>query len=130
MTKQLNMETGRQVIETINRLSQLAQLNSTDANSKAETAGLTELLRNQLFEHAGHLMGCWFAIETEYQPLCNTLASVLNRAQGIQAQRNPESAKANTTATVEETALEESRIAPAGTPIVLSPNFRKGPAKR
>jgi len=94
MQKPLDMEAGKQIIDAISRLAQLAgngeadsKIITLDANANAEKAGLVEYIKNQLFEHAGHLMGCWFAVKNEYEPLCNSFASILNRAEGIRAQR-------------------------------------------
>lgn len=88
------MEAGKQIIDAISRLTQLtgngdadSKIITLDKNAEAEKAGLREYVKNQMFEHAGHLMGCWFAIKNEYEPLCNTFASILNRAEGIRAQR-------------------------------------------
>lgn len=87
------MEKGKQIIDAINRLTQLSgtegdsKIITLDKNAEAEKAGLREFLKNQLFEHAGFLMGCWFAVKNEYEPLCNTMASILNRAHAIQALR-------------------------------------------
>jgi hypothetical protein len=88
------MEAGKQIIDAISRLSQLvgngeadSKIITLDANANAEKAGLVEYIKNQMFEHAGHLMGCWFAIKNEYEPLCNAFASMTNRAEGIRAQR-------------------------------------------
>jgi hypothetical protein len=94
MQKPLDMEAGKQIIDAISRLANLtggaeadSKIITLDKNAEAEKAGLREYIKNQLLEHAGHLMGCWFAVKNEYEPLCNSFASIINRAEGIRAQR-------------------------------------------
>ncbi len=142
MQKNLELETGKQLVESINRLVQLQTLNADDANSKAEAAGLEAYIRNTLFEHAGALMGHWYAVRTEYEPLCNAFASIANRAFAIQAQRRQIDAAAQAavkqeTGTVTEGDAmaplpgESNLIAPEGAPLILKGNFGGKPkAKR
>jgi hypothetical protein len=94
MQKPLDMEAGKQIIDAISRLAQLtgngeadSKIITLDKNAEAEKAGLREYIKNQMFEYSGHLMGCWFAVKNEYEPLCNAAASIINRAEGIRAQR-------------------------------------------
>jgi hypothetical protein len=142
MQKQLDMETGKQVIESINRLQQLNQLNSTDANSIAEAKGLEEYLKNQLFEHAGFLLGCWYAVRTEYEPLCNVFANITNRAAAINQQKQAlqqvaqsrDPVKDEPSKIVEGDPMaplpgESNLIAPEGAPLILKGNFRGPPTK-
>ena len=136
------METGKQLIDAMTRLTQLAKLDSKDANAKAEEAGLQEYMRNHLFEHAGHLLGCWFAIKNEYEPLCNAFASIANRAQGIQRQRlNAEAALAAQDETPADAVVTEADpmakvegetdlVAPPGAPMILKPQFNGGKRKK
>jgi hypothetical protein len=133
MNKSLELAEGRQLIDSVARLAQLSNSNngsSTDANSEAEKAGLREYIKNQLFEHAAYVLGCWFAVKSEYEPLCNAFASIANRAKSIQAQRAAasEQADAPTPTPTEATPTEEPRelVAPPGAPLVLSrPILRK-----
>ena len=126
------MEEGKQIIDAISRLNTLggedSKIVTLDKNAEAEKAGLREYLKNTLLEHAGHLVGCWFAVKNEYEPLCNVFANITNRAEGIRAQRlaaeaDPrlggqvtESAKESAPAAAEE---PRDLVAPPGTPLVL-----------
>jgi len=89
MTSPLPLEKGKQLIDSLTRLRQLAdsKLGTLDKNAEAEQRGTIEFVRSQLFDHAEHLLGCWWAVQNEYQPLCNAVASMLTRANAIQAQR-------------------------------------------
>jgi hypothetical protein len=141
MHTSLEMEAGEQIIASVSRLDQLAKLDSKEPNAIAEAAGLQEHIKNQLFQHAGHLLGCWFTIKNEYEPFCNVFASISNRATHIlqqraareaaltakQAEQQPE--QAATTAIVDEMAPlpgESNLVAPEGAPLILTPEFRKG----
>jgi hypothetical protein len=138
MNKPLDIEVGKQIIDAVNRLSQLdgtdGKIITLDKNLEAEKNGLREYVRNQLFEHAGHLLGCWFAVRNEYEPLCQAVSSLLNRAAGIDAQRKATQsalsptqgdADAGPVAVVDELAPapgESELVAPPGTPLVLKPH--------
>lgn len=56
--------------------------------SDAEVAGLTEYLANRLLEFAPELLGCWFVVRNEYEPLIGTIATVMNRVESTNTLRN------------------------------------------
>jgi len=138
MNKPLTMEVGKQIIDAISRLNSLggedSKIVTLDKNAEAEKAGLREYLKNVLLEHAGHLVGCWFAVKNEYEPLCNVFANITNRAEGIRAQRlaaeaDPRLGGPVTSPDSGAPAQEAPRdlVAPPGTPLVLGkiPTNRK-----
>jgi hypothetical protein len=139
MTSNLEAPRAKKIIDAINRFAQLAKLDSKEPNAVAEQAGIETFLKNELFEHAGHLLGCWVAVENEYEPLCNVLAKISYRAQSVRDQRAASEAAARAAeqpAAAEESKVTESNslaplpgesnlVAPAGAPLILTPKFRK-----
>lgn len=143
MQKPLELEKGKQIIDSIDRLAQLQSMKDKTPNDTAEANGLVEFLKNALFEHAASLMGCWYAVRTEYEPLCNAFAHIASRADSINRQKAAIERKVR--GQVEEAAApvitegelppadpmapvagESNLIAPEGAPMILTPQFRKG----
>lgn len=78
---QLAVALGR--LEDIKQLSALSKTREVEA----EAMGLVEFLSVQLIDHASELLGCWFVVKAEYEPLCNAVLPIVNRANSIIAQR-------------------------------------------
>jgi hypothetical protein len=69
-----------------------------DPGNEAEKVALTEALATGLLTHADELLGCWFAVKDEYEPLTLGLAALLRRSGNINAaiaQRSTPSPKSN-----------------------------------
>ena len=54
--------------------------------SDAELKGLTEFIATQAVEHIDELIGCWFTIRDEYEPILNLISRVGQRVNSINAQ--------------------------------------------
>lgn len=70
-------------LEDIKNLSAL----STTREVEAEALGLVEFLSKELIDHAPEMLGCWFVVKAEYEPLCNALVPMVNRCNSIISQR-------------------------------------------
>lgn len=49
---------------------------------KAEHAGLKSYLSETLLSHAGELLACYSVVHNEYQPLLQSIATIVRRISG------------------------------------------------
>jgi len=76
----IRQEEAAKVAHAIRRLRVLRQTTIHSPRSEAELNGLSAFVQNFLAAHADELVGCWFAVHSEYEPLCNAFATLLRRA--------------------------------------------------
>lgn len=109
MNQPLDRNVGMQLIDAIHRLNQLSSSVIVNKNDDAEKAGLEKFLYTGLVAHASVLLGCWFTVKTEYEPLVNCFSHLLERANGLTELRGAQhrqlvaaaAASANATATAD-----------------------------
>jgi hypothetical protein len=79
----LTFEAAQKLGGAIQRLSELAAAPVITPTSEAEQKGLVQFLQAELFKYANELVGSWFVMHTEYEPLIGCVASLLSRANGV-----------------------------------------------
>jgi hypothetical protein len=72
------------------RLRELSDSKIITKDSDAEKRLLTEYLNKSAVQHFNELMGCWFVVTREYQPLIDALIPLVGRA--IQSMQQPAAA--------------------------------------
>lgn len=67
----------------VKRYVELSGAAVVTATAEAEIAGLKEYISKQAFVHIGELMGTYFAVRQEYEPLIKTVAFMFKRVDAI-----------------------------------------------
>lgn len=62
-----------------------APANAEKLTRDSEIVALVEYVSQGLLAHASEFLGCYFAIQTEYTPLCRALAPVVARINATRA---------------------------------------------
>jgi hypothetical protein len=76
----------KQAIELANALGRLSEIQSqsiTSPSLQAEARGLVEHCSAAFLSHGPELMGCWFVVRDEYEPIVNLVARITGRVRGI-----------------------------------------------
>jgi hypothetical protein len=79
----LNRPVAGDLVATLQKLRAIYTSKIETRESEAEKVGLTEHLATGLIRHADELLGCWFAVKEEYEPLTMGMAGLLRRASKI-----------------------------------------------
>lgn len=82
----LTAKDAEQIGGALQRLHELRNQSIQTPTQDAEIAGLVEFLAPRLMEHAHELLGMWYVVRHEYEPLVNNIARILNRVNVVQAQ--------------------------------------------
>jgi hypothetical protein len=69
-----------------------AIITADSKRDEAEITGLRNFLHNTLLQYTGELMGCWLAVRQEWEPMCQSFAALLTRAEGMRAEHAAERA--------------------------------------
>lgn len=69
------------------RLRELEQTKIVTQDTEPEKRLLAEYLRKTAYEHLNELLGCWYVLHNEYEPLLHTLAPLVGRCFGMLQQR-------------------------------------------
>lgn len=85
--ERLNIKIATEIGGALERWHTLRNQAIKTPTTDAEIAGLTEFLANQLLTHAPELLGCWYVVRNEYEPLVNVVFNVLGRVDGIRMER-------------------------------------------
>jgi hypothetical protein len=83
----LTVEKAGRLALGIRRLAILGSTTIATAQRDAEIRGIQAMLLNELPKYANELVGCWFAVHQEYEPLVEAVASVLRRASDANQRR-------------------------------------------
>jgi hypothetical protein len=83
----LTLEVASRLALGIRRLAILNTTTVATANRDAEIRGIQAMLLNELPRYGNELVGCWFAIHQEYEPLVEAVASILRRASDANQRR-------------------------------------------
>ena len=67
------------------RLRELAQKKVITANDEAEKAGLQTYIKQEVEKWGPELLGTWFVVHTEYQPLLRAINGIVDRIAGARA---------------------------------------------
>jgi len=95
------MEKAQKIGGAIYRVSELRAKKIMESTDAAEVRGLEQFISTALTEHAQELLGCWIAVETEYEPLVGAFAALLRRSGEVN--RRVIAARQEQIATTEET---------------------------
>jgi len=79
----LSVKAAQEIGGAMHRLSELrtkAIVESGDAN---ERRSLEAWLSSALLAHSSELLGCWFVVHNEYEPLIANIGSILRRVDGF-----------------------------------------------
>jgi hypothetical protein len=79
----LSMQKANEIAGAIARRFELKGTKIVTKENEAELRGLDQFLSNALTEHVEELLGCWFTIRREYEPLLQTFAQVAYRVGAI-----------------------------------------------
>jgi hypothetical protein len=85
--QRLNVKAATEIGGALERWHALRANKIATPTADAELAGLTEYLANQLLTYAPELLGCWFVVRNEYEPLVNSAFTLLSRVDAMRAQR-------------------------------------------
>jgi len=77
----------------LDKLEELAQTKIKTKESEAEERGLKAFVAETATHNLQELLGCWFTIRREYEPLLNVLAVMTKRVQGVLAIKLPANEK-------------------------------------
>jgi len=80
----LSEEQAAQILDLYNRYLVLSASKVHTRESDAEREGVTTALMGMLLEFTPTLLGAWFTIKKEYEPLCQGFFQILQR---VDAQR-------------------------------------------
>lgn len=83
----LTKEKAARMAHAIRRLKILQASKIATANKDAELRGIQTMLLTELPKHADELLGCWFAIHREYEPLVESAAALIRRANQVNMER-------------------------------------------
>ncbi len=113
----LTIEEARQLGGAIQRLNELGNSKILIPTHEAEQKGLRDYITRITSAHADELLACWFAIHNEYEPLIESFASLLMRAQRTiearyRAANPPESEPGQGQAQQEATAATPANVVP------------------
>lgn len=81
----LDMQLASQIAGALQRINELSQLSVQLPAHVAEIKGNHEFLANTLIQHADELLGCWFTVRREYEPLIRAFSTVAFRVSGVLA---------------------------------------------
>lgn len=74
---------ANELVACMQQLRTLHGKSILEAGDEEQKVALTQALATGLLTHVDELLGCWFAVQEEYQPLTLAVASVLRRANAI-----------------------------------------------
>jgi len=77
----LTMEKAARLAGAIRRKKVLMSQKISTAQKDAELRGINALLVTELMNHADELVGSWFGIHNEYQPIVDALTALFARIQ-------------------------------------------------
>lgn len=80
----LTMEAAKQIGGAIDRLNQIGTGLIVKPGDEAESKALENWLKGELLKYAQQLLGSYFVIKTEYEPLVMGVAGILRRATAPQ----------------------------------------------
>lgn len=83
----LNLEQAGRMAHAIRRRRFLREWTVATAERDAELRGIEAFLAVELNKHADELVGCWFGVHTEYEPLIEVVAALLRRAEDATQRR-------------------------------------------
>ena len=95
----LTREKCARLAHAIRRLHILEGQTVATAQRDAEIRGIKALLLSEMTKYAHEFVGSWFVLHDEYDPLCESLARLFNRAGQINSERYARMHKAQQEAT-------------------------------
>lgn len=75
----------RQLGQSYARFHFLRNATIKQPKDEAELRGLTEYMATTFIDHASEFIGCYVAVKSEYEPLLNIFAQIVNRVSNIRA---------------------------------------------
>lgn len=85
--KTLTPQVGNELLNAFQRYHFLCGQTIVTEIAEAEKRGLKNYLDKTFMEYGANLIGCWIVMKNEYEPLIESIASLLGRATGLLAQR-------------------------------------------
>ena len=79
----LDQETAVKIGGALARLHELTHKSIVEKDDAAERRGNEQFLNRALLEHAHELLGAWFTIRNQYQPLIQGFACLVSQADGV-----------------------------------------------
>lgn len=89
----LSAQVAQQMRSSVIRLAQLNSTKIVTKDSDAEKAALESFLRQQAYANISELLGCWFAVRNEYEPLIKAYATLLSRSTALLDMNDRQQAK-------------------------------------
>lgn len=83
--KRLSTEIAIQLGGALAKVAELENLSIVTKESEAELRGLKSFINDTLHEYANDLLGAWFVVRQEYEPLVNGVSRLLFRASSLNA---------------------------------------------
>jgi hypothetical protein len=83
----LNMKAANEIGGALERLRAMKEERIATPTTDAEKASLIGWLADRLITHAPELLGAWFVVRHEYEPLVNGMTAIFTRANALAAQR-------------------------------------------
>lgn len=87
----LTYEIAEKIAGALERLHVLQQNKIVSTEIAAEIRGQQQFLADETPKYINELLGCWFTIRREYEPLLTILATMSKRVQGILSVKPPQS---------------------------------------
>lgn len=78
-----------EIAGAIQRLNELGDSTIINPATEAEVKGLRNYLANTLPQYANELLGCWFVMHNEYEPLIQGFAGLFGRATALLHRNQP-----------------------------------------
>ena len=93
--KLLSPQKAAELAGALSRLEEIGTPTIITKEVEAEKAGLERFILNESPKHLTELLGCWFTVHQQYQPLLQTLAvlartigGIIARSQQMEKQQN------------------------------------------
>jgi hypothetical protein len=85
----LSFETANEIAGALARRQELTSTTILSKDTEAELRGLNQYLTTALANHSEELLGCWFTIRREYEPLLQAFSTVAFRVGAILSRPAP-----------------------------------------
>ena len=79
----LSHKTANELAGALQRWTELRNAKIKTPTTDAELAGLTEYMATTLITHSSDLLGAWFVVRAEYEPLIGVLTNIKARLDAV-----------------------------------------------
>lgn len=83
--KPLSQKEFAEIAGAVGRLEEIKEMSALAKTKEieAEATGLVEYLTRAFLDYSSEFLGCWWTINTEYQPMIKNLVPLFRRVSGV-----------------------------------------------